>query len=62
MPHLYEYITDAELYAYICGVIDRTHASLPTRAVSLRREDDAARQRTQKVRADGRVTATRRRT
>lgn len=62
MPHLYEYITDAELYAYICGVIDRTHAALPTGAVSLRREDDAARQRTPIVRTKRRVTATRRRT
>jgi hypothetical protein len=62
MPHLYEYITDAELYAYIRDVIDRTHGPLPTPAVSLRREDDAARQRKQTVPADRGVTAPRRRT
>jgi hypothetical protein len=62
MPHLYEYITDAELHAYICDVIERTRGPLATRAAPLRREDDAARQRTQKVRADRRITATRRRT
>jgi hypothetical protein len=59
MPHLYEYITDAELHAYICGVIERTRGPLSTRAASLRRQDDAARQRTQIIRTDRRVTAKR---
>jgi hypothetical protein len=58
MPHLYEYITDAELYAYIRSVIERTHASFPTRAASLRSEDDAARDRAHTVHADRRGTAT----
>ena len=62
MPHLYEYITDAELHAYICGVIERTRGPLSTRAETLRREDDAARQRRQVIRADRRVPAKRRRT
>ena len=59
MPHLYEYITDAELYDYIRGVIDRTHGSLPTQAVSLPRADDAGPEWTQIVPVDRRATAIR---
>jgi hypothetical protein len=38
MPALIDDTADAELYAYIRGVIDRTHASLATHAVAVRRE------------------------
>jgi hypothetical protein len=58
MLHPYEYMTDAELYDYIRGVIDRTHGSLPTQAVSLPRAD-AGPERTQIVPADRRATAIR---
>jgi hypothetical protein len=46
------------LYDYIRGVIDRTHGSLPTQAVSLPRAD-AGPERTQIVPADRRATAIR---
>ena len=59
MLHPYEYMTDAELYDYIRGVIDRTRGSLPTQAVSLPRADDAGPERTQIVPADRRATAIR---
>ena len=49
MLHPYEYMSAAELHAYICGVIERTHGPLSTRAASLRREV-AAQQRTKIIR------------
>jgi hypothetical protein len=38
MPALIDDTADAELYAYIRGVIDRTHASLPAPDVAVSRD------------------------
>jgi hypothetical protein len=64
MPHLYEYMTDADLYAYIRGVIDRAHGSLADTSRFLTQAEDDAATATDAESSDRptRVTATRRKT
>lgn len=59
MPALIDDTADAELYAYIRGVIDRTHASLPTHDVDVCRETTLHENGTPRVQA-GRRAADRR--
>jgi hypothetical protein len=55
MPARNHDLGDAELDAYIRGVIDRTHASLPTLAVAVRRETTLHGNGTPRVKADRRA-------
>jgi hypothetical protein len=61
MPSPNAYIAEAELYAYVQGMIDQTHASLPSQAVGVRRTTLRG-SGTPRVMADRRAAADRRKT